>query len=215
MTRSKQLVVAGYDAIHDRYDEWAGYDPSRRVHYLDLAWRLGLVRLGDALDLGCGTGRHATALLAAGGFRVTGLDASARSIEAARSQVPSANFVVCDMASVRFPARSFDLITAFYSIIHLPRDDHGPLFSRVAKWLRPGGTLVANLGTTGGDFYEDDWLGVPMFWSSWDDATNRRLLDDAGLILRHEMIETTPEDGREITFQWVIAQRPPAPMGPE
>jgi SAM-dependent methyltransferase len=44
---------------------------------------------GDALDLGCGTGRHATADLVAAGFQVTGLVVSARSIEVARRELPA------------------------------------------------------------------------------------------------------------------------------
>jgi len=208
MSRVKDLVSAGYDTIHGRYAEWAGYDTSRRGHYLQLAAEFGLVRSGDALDLGCGTGRHATAYLAAAGLQVTGLDVSARSIEVARREVPSARFLVGDMATIAFPTESFDLVTAFYSIIHLPRDEHGRLLRRIARWLRPGGGLIANLGTTGGDSFTEDWLGVPMYWSSWDQRTNRRLLEAAGLDILVDTIETSVEDGAPVTFQWVVVRKP-------
>ena len=208
MSSVKNLVSAGYDTIHRRYADWAGYDASRRGHYLQLAAELGLLRSGDALDLGCGTGRHATAHLAAAGLSVTGLDVSARSIAVARREVPSARFLVGDMAGLAFPAESFDLVTAFYSIIHLPRDEHGRLLRRVARWLRPGGGLVANLGTTGEDSFADDWLGVPMYWSSWDQRTNRRLLEAAGLDVTVDTVETSVEDGEQVTFQWVVARKP-------
>ena len=204
----RDLVSAGYDTIHGRYADWAGYDTSRRHHYLQVAAELGLLRSGDALDLGCGTGRHATAHLAAAGLRVTGVDVSARSVAVARQEVPSARFLVGDMATIAFPAESFDLVTAFYSIIHLPRDEHGRLLRRVARWLRPGGGLVANLGTTGGDAFVDDWLGVPMYWSSWDQQTNCRLLEAAGLDVLVDTIETSVEDGEPVTFQWVVARKP-------
>ena len=205
---AKDLVSAGYDTIHGRYADWAGYDTSRRGHYLQRAAELGLLRPGDALDLGCGTGRHVTAHLVGAGFRVTGLDVSARSVAVARLEVPAARFLVGDMATIAFPAESFDLVTAFYSIIHLPRDEHGRLLRRVARWLRPGGGLIANLGTTGGDAYEEDWLGVPMFWSSWDQRTNGRLLEAAGLDVLVDTIETSVEDGQQVTFQWVVARKP-------
>jgi SAM-dependent methyltransferase len=208
MSTVKNLVSAGYDTIHGRYADWVGYDTSRRDHYLQLAAELGLVRSGDALDLGCGTGRHATAHLAAAGLQVTGVDVSARSIEVARREVPSGHFLVGDMATLAFPAESFDLVTAFYSIIHLPRDEHGRRLRRVARWLRPGGGLVANLGTTGGDAFEEDWHGVPMYWSSWDQRTNRRLLEAAGLEILVDNLETSVEDGQPITFQWVVARKP-------
>ena len=208
MSSVKNLVSAGYDTIHGRYAEWDGYDTSRRSHYLQLAAELGLVRPGDALDLGCGTGRHVTAQLVAAGLRVTGVDVSVRSIEVARRQVPSARFLAGDMATIAFPAESFDLVTALYSIIHLPRDDHGRLLRRVARWLRPGGGLIATLGTTGGDTFAEDWHGVPMYWSSWDQRTNRRLLEAAGLDILVDTVETSVEDGEPVTFQWVVARKP-------
>ena len=207
MSSVKDLVSAGYDAIHGRYADWAGYDTSRRGHYLRLAAELGVLRSGDALDLGCGTGRHATAHLAGAGFQVTGLDLSARSIEVARREVPAARFLVGDMATIAFPAESFDLVTAFYSIIHVPRDDHGRLLRRVARWLRPGGGLIATLGTTGGEAFADDWHGVPMYWSSWDQRTNRRLVEAAGLEVLVDSVETSVEDGEPVTFQWVVARK--------
>ena len=205
MLTAKELVCAGFDRMHGRYDDWAARDTTRRQHYLMRAARMGLLKPGDALDLGCGTGRHATAMLAAAGFRVTGLDMSPRSLDVARRELPSVRFLEGDMAGVNFPAGSFDLVTAFYSIIHLPREEHAEVLRRVAQWLRPGGGLVASLGTSCGDAYEEDWLGVPMYWSSWDHRTNRRLIADAGLAILVDTVETTLEDDQPVAFQWVIA----------
>jgi SAM-dependent methyltransferase len=202
---AQELVCAGYDRAYGRYAEWAGRDTSRRRHYLMRAARMGLLKPGDALDLGCGTGRHLTSALAAAGFRVTGLDVSARSLDVARRELPAVQFLEGDMATASFTARSFDLVTAFYSIIHLPREEHGELLRRVAYWLRPGGGLIASLGTSCGDAYEEDWLGVPMYWSSWDHRTNRRLITDAGLEILVDTVETTLEDDQPVAFQWVIA----------
>lgn len=207
MLTAKELVCAGFDTAHDRYADWAGRDTTRRQHYLMRAARMGLLKPGDALDLGCGTGRHVTGALAAAGFRVTGLDVSARSLDVARRELPSVRFLEGDMATAKFPARSFDLVTAFYSIIHLPREEHADVLRRVAYWLRPGGGLIASLGTSCGDAYEEDWLGVPMYWSSWDHRTNRRLITDAGLEVLVDTVETTQEDDQPVAFQWVIATK--------
>ena len=205
MPTAKQLVSAGYDTMHERYADWAGRGIARRQHCLLRAAGMGLLKGGDALDLGCGTGRHVTATLAAAGYRVTGIDVSARSIDVARRELPSVRFVVGDMAEARFAPGSFDLVTAFYSIIHLPREEHGEVLRRVAGWLRPGGGFIASLGASCGDAYEEDWLGVPMYWSSWDHRTNRRLIAEAGLEILVDTVETTLEDGQPVAFQWVIA----------
>jgi SAM-dependent methyltransferase len=202
---AKELVCAGYDRAYGRHADWAGRDTARRQHYLMRAAKMGLLKPGDALDLGCGTGRHVTSTLAAAGFRVTGLDVSARSLDVARQELPAVRFLEGDMATATFPPCSFDLVTAFYSIIHLPREEHGDLLRRVAGWLRPGGGLIASLGTSCGDAYEEDWLGVPMYWSSWDHRTNRRLVTDAGLEILVDTVETTLEDDQPVAFQWVIA----------
>ena len=53
-----------------------------------------------------GTGRHTTTELVGAGLRVTGIDLSARSIEAARREVPGARFLIADMAALAFPADS-------------------------------------------------------------------------------------------------------------
>jgi SAM-dependent methyltransferase len=176
---SKELVSAGYDA-----QDASG----RHHHYLLRAAKAGLLKPGEALDLGCGSGRRATAELAHAGFRVTGLDVSPRSIDIARRELPGVRFVVGDMAAATFRAESFDLVTAFYSIIHLPAEEHAALLRRVAAWLRPGGGFIASLSS--------------------DHRTNRRLITDAGLQILVDTVETTMEDGQPVASHWVIACKP-------
>lgn len=46
-----------------------------------------------------------------------------------------------------------------------------------------------------------------MYFSSWDAATNRRLLGAAGLdVLHDELVEMREGRGVAATFQWVLAQ---------
>lgn len=206
----KQLVADGYDRLHDAYAEWTSSGSPRR-RYLDRVFQLGLTPPATALDLGCGTGRHATRYLVERGLDVTGVDISPRSIEAARVEVPGARFLVADMSTVQFPAGSFDLVTAFYSIIHLPREEHAGILARIATWLRPGGYLVASMGGAerGDTSIEDRWLGLaPMYWSNWDASTNRRLVAGTGLDVVEAQVEAAIEDGREVRFLWVLARKP-------
>jgi hypothetical protein len=55
---------------------------------------------------------------------------------------------------------------------------------------------------------EPDWLGVPMYFSHFDGATNRRLVEDAGLRIISAREETADEDGVPVTFLWVVARKP-------
>ncbi len=169
---------------------------------------------GPLLDLGCGTGLKGTALLAAR-LQVTGVDISTRSVEVARRRVPKAEFIAGDMTDVEFPAASFDLVTAFYSVIHVPRLRQPPLFQKIARWLRPGGVLVATMGAgRGGEGYEDDFLGVRMYWSNWDAGRNLRMVRNAGLEVLLAERRVTIEEGRPVEFLWVTARATPARPAP-
>jgi ubiquinone/menaquinone biosynthesis C-methylase UbiE len=134
----KQLVESGYDRIAERYLAWAGGigDPGR-TRMLDLL----LERLppgGDVLDLGCGAGVPSTVRLAER-HRVTGVDISQEQLRLARERLPHAELVHADLASVEFPDASFDGVTCFYALSHLPREQLGGVFRSVRGWLRPAG----------------------------------------------------------------------------
>jgi ubiquinone/menaquinone biosynthesis C-methylase UbiE len=207
----KAIVARGYDKVAPRYFELVEHEPAGlRQHYAHML--MGTFPKGATLlELGCGSGIPATELLARH-FRVTGVDLSGRQIESARTQVPNATFLQGDMAALDFPAATFDVVTAFYSIIHLPRAEHPVLLGNVATWLKSGGYLVATMGIscveTG---MEADWLGVPMFWSSYDSSTNKRPVQNAGLeLVEAEEIttESALEEDQPETFFWVVARKP-------
>lgn len=199
-------MESGYDLMADRHLAWIGEirgDPRLRFLH-DLMSRLP--ERPAVLDLGCGAGVPYTAALAERGD-VVGVDISARQLELARQRVPGARLVKADMAAVEFPPATFDAVTACYSIAHLPRERHGELFGRIASWLRPGGHLLAALGCGSTDGVVADWLGAPMFFSSHDPPTNRRLLAAAGLAVLVDELVTMREPEGPATFQWVICRR--------
>lgn len=207
MTREPtQIVEAGYDRIANRYLAWIDEikgDP--RLRFLDDL----LTRLPTSptmLDLGCGAGVPCTALLAEHGD-VIGVDLSSSQLRLAREKAPSARFVKANMTTVEFRPATFDAVTAFYSITHVPRDQHGALFQRFATWLRPDGLFLAALGSREVSDTVDEWPGTPMFFSSHDTATNRRLLAEAGLSVVVDETVTMQEPERPSTFQWVIAAK--------
>ena len=204
----KQVVEEGYDCIAERHHEFAQTTRvDERARYVSVL--LDALPAGVAvLDLGCGAGVPTTQALARR-FKVTGVDISERQIELARRNVPEAEFIRADITRLDFPPASFDGVAAFYSLIHVPREELGKLFQNIASWLRPGGLLVATLGTrsVARDF-DDDFMGARMFWSSFDSATNRRLLEEAGSRIIRVQEETELEFGAPIKFLWVVAEKP-------
>ncbi len=202
-----ELVAAGYDQVSQQYAELALQANETKQRHTNLI----LERLAggsDVLDLGCGAGQPTTAILAER-FNVTGVELSEVQLDRARKAIPKARFVQADMSRVEFPESSFDAAVAFYSISHVPRERQQALFRSIFSWLRPGGILVASLASTSAEVWiEDDFLGVPMYWSSFDAETNERMLRDAGFELESADVVTQTFDGEDETHLWVVARRP-------
>jgi ubiquinone/menaquinone biosynthesis C-methylase UbiE len=203
----KRGVAAGYDRISERYLLWVARiegDPRDRM-LVEFAQRLP--DGARVLDLGCGPGVPSVKALAQR-FDVVGVDISEAQIGSARENVPEATFIHGDFAEIELPEASFDGVAAFYSISHIPREEHARLFARIARWLVPGGLFLATLGATDSPQWVGEWLGVPMFFSSYDADTNRALLSAAGFkLVLDEIVEMREPEG-PVTFLWVIARKP-------
>jgi SAM-dependent methyltransferase len=206
----KRLVAASYDRIAERYLEWrADQHREGAAPWLSILQQ-HLAPSTSVLDVGCGAGIPLTRALAEK-FDVTGVDISTHQIELARHNVPIARFINGDIAALEFPPAVFDAVVASYSFIHLPRVEHESLFHKIAGWLKPGGLLLANFGIGNWEIdYEEDWLGVPMFWSSFDADGERAALASAGFELLIDRIETEIEDDRPHRWLVVLARTRPA-----
>jgi len=145
----KDIVRDGYDVIGDDYEAWVTTARSEeRERYTEVLLN-GLPDGARVLDLGCGTGLPTTRRLAAR-FQVTGVDISPRQIERARDRVPLAEFFCVDVAQLDWPADSVDGVAAFYSLIHMPREEQAALIQRVFHWLKPGAVRGHLLDESGG-----------------------------------------------------------------
>jgi SAM-dependent methyltransferase len=203
---SKLTVSTGYDRVADDYLKLFGVSSVRRKKLDEFVKRLPP---GAAvLDLGCGAGVPVAKILTEHNFKVTGVDISIGQIERARSNVPAAVFMREDMGSLNFAPDTFDGVCAFYSMTHVPCDEHRALVRRVAEWLRPGGIFVASFGSSGGD-WTGTWLGVPMFFSHNDPKEAEQIIRDAGLLL--EVTELVEQDNEEAIFLWITARKPSHP----
>jgi len=204
--RAVEIVGAGYDRIAARY--LASHRPGgARDRYLERLLTL-LSEGSDVLELGCGAGEPVTRRLAEL-HRVTAVDVSGEQLRLAADRAPGAQLLQADMLEIAFEPASFDAVAAFYAITHLPRQRHADLLGRIAEWLRPGGWLLISMGA--GDNpgeVEDDWLGVPMYFSHFDAVTNQALVRRAGFeLVEAEVVEEIGPDGLAERFLWVVARR--------
>ncbi len=200
-----RLVQVAYDRIAETYASWGAGSGGAKAAFTARVRTL-VPPGGRILDLGCGTGAQVTGHLA-DHRQVVGVDISPRSVAIARQQVPAASFIVADMATVAFREQAFDAVIAFFSLIHVPREEHADLLRAATSWLRPGGHLVATMGAGDGGEGTGDFLGTPMYWSNWDADTNLRLIAAAGLEVISAEEHTEDEDGAPVTHLWVVARR--------
>jgi 2-polyprenyl-3-methyl-5-hydroxy-6-metoxy-1,4-benzoquinol methylase len=144
-------VYSQEDALIER---WQWNDPALR-NLSDVVIGLLAGLHGRVLDLGCGTGRLACELAAAG-FSVDGIDVEERAVEIGRRIVAQRNLDVHlytgDVHDPTHPvaAGGYDVVVCTEVLEHV-----GPwreLLVRAGELLRPGGTLVVSVPRDPGQY---------------------------------------------------------------
>ena len=96
------------------------------------------------LDIGCGTGHHASSL-ASHGYKVIGIDISASMIKKAQLTYPELDFKLADaLDTMVFPGNAFTHITCLYFTIYYIKNKR-QFFENCNHWLMPGGFLILHL----------------------------------------------------------------------
>lgn len=180
------------DAVRRAYDELAETYASERSPDGDAAARLdrllaSLPADARVLDAGCGQGTPVLAALA-DTERAVGLDFSGEQLRLAAENAPAAALVRGDMTSLPFREGSFDAVTALYSLIHVPLDQHRTVLEEFARVLAPGGRLLLTEGEEEWVGENPDWLGTgtAMRWEIAGREATRDQLDGAGFEVLEE-----------------------------
>jgi len=185
---------ASYDRVADEYvrrifDELQHKPLDRQL--LD-RFAASVRDLGPACDLGCGPG-HVARYLREQGVQVCGVDLSAAMVERARDLTPGIEFRQGDMAALDAPDEAWAGITAFYSIIHISRDDLAKVFGELRRVLRPGGMLLVAFHIGEDSIRLKEWWGhevcVDFFFFRPDEMAG--FLRGAGFEI-DEIIERDP-----------------------
>ena len=140
-------------------------------------------------------------------FQVTGVDSRASSCSALRRMSPTPGWYRATSPSwTSLTRRSTGSPRSTRS--HISHEPSTADLSPRSLAGDAGGLFLATLGASDLPDWTGEWLGAPMFFSSHDAATNRRLLLDAGLILMVDEVVSTNEPEGEVSFLWVLAQKP-------
>jgi SAM-dependent methyltransferase len=116
---------------------------------------------GPVCDVGCGPGQIAR-YLHERGVDVCGLDLSAGMIEHARRLTPGIDFFQADLRSLGAPDETWAGITAFYSLIHIPRPELTAALAELRRVLQPGGLLLVTFHVGDETVHLEEWWGHPV-----------------------------------------------------
>lgn len=121
------------DSLSRHYDQIGSRDGD-----IDLAFTLaGNPRNAAVLELGCGNGRDAKAILKHTRDYI-GIDTSDKMISIAKEKVPDGTFLVAD-ASTHVLSGTYDIVFAFALFRHLSLEEITVVLKKVAATLKPGG----------------------------------------------------------------------------
>jgi SAM-dependent methyltransferase len=196
--RAREKTAPWPDSVAGEMDRH--YSPGRTWESLARGM-LGLVRLGDVLDVGCGDGAMAQ-LLAPRAKSYTCIDRSDKMIAAARARLhetQGVRFVVGDAQELPEKDARFDDVLLFNVLTHVPTPAR--VLSEAARVLRPRGRVaIVTLA-------EHDQEAVTAAYhhqnAGFKPAHLKKLLQKAGLVV--ERCEITSRERREPHFQVISA----------
>nr|WP_232792648.1 class I SAM-dependent methyltransferase [Actinacidiphila yeochonensis] len=174
--------ATAFDAIGDRYDEAF---PHKEGQIAAGGWLTASLPAGSrVLDAGCGTGVPTVRQLSAAGLLVTGVELSPGMLALARRNVPDAEYLSADLtrllADGLLAPGSFDAVTAFFTLLMLPRREIPGALGMLRELLVPGGLLALGMVEADVDDVPIPFLGHIVRVSGYLREDLHHLVTDAG-----------------------------------
>ncbi len=140
-------TVAAYDtSAADFAADWHAQPAPEDLHALVKRF----FRPGPTADIGCGSGREVSWLIA-NGFAAEGFDPSEGLLAQARARYPALSFAPAALPELAaIPDGSFDNVLCETVLMHLPQNAIAPSTRRLLAILRPGGCLYLSWRVTAG-----------------------------------------------------------------
>lgn len=173
-SRTQAINATHFDSVATEYDHefGLGVDCCRpRIGFMR-SHAEREIRVGRALDLGCGTGHLTTALLKEGlATSCIGLDISRGMVSYASAHgLRCANYMVGDATCMPFADQSFDLVVGDAFLHHVL--DVAACLAEVRRVLKPGGVATFN------EPWRDGYAFVELLFRTVHEATGEK---DQGL----------------------------------
>ncbi|MEH2179643.1 class I SAM-dependent methyltransferase [Nostoc sp.] len=163
-----------YQWLYDGISRLAALSVGGEVRFRQLALQ-GLTIHSDSqvLDLCCGSGQT-TEFLVKTSQNVTGLDASPKSLQRARLNVPEASYIEAFAEEIPFADNLFDVVHTSVALHEMQPQQLRKIINEVYRVLKPGGvfTLVDFHAPTNPIF----WPGVSVFLLLFETETAWELL---------------------------------------
>ncbi len=150
----------------------------------------------NVLEIGCGNGRDAVEISKNTNFYL-GIDISTKLIELAREKLPTANFLVADIENYDLPPR-LDIIFAFASLIHVPKESLSKILSKCLTSLNIGGVVRMSMKYSDlyVEFTKNDQYGTRTYYL-YSDQDIRDLASDF-VIIKNETQEAVGQKWLEV-----------------
>lgn len=193
--RDRTGQAEAFDAIGDRYDEAF---PHKDGQLAAGKWLAESLSAGSrVLDVGCGTGVPTARQLADAGHLVSGVDLSEVMVATARRQVPLGTFHQADLADLRtggpLDLGRFDGVTAFFSLLMLPRAEIPHALRGIHDLLAPGGLFALAMVEADVDYFAIPFLGNSIRVSGYLRDDLRDVVVDAGFeVIQEESYSYAP-----------------------
>jgi ubiquinone/menaquinone biosynthesis C-methylase UbiE len=199
-----------YDAVAKAYADKFFDELSRKPFDRDLLDALAASSPhGVALDVGCGPG-HVGRYLSERGLDVVGVDLSDAMIKIARRLNSAIRFEVADMRSLPMSDGSLAALAAFYSLIHIPREEVPSVLDEFRRVLMPSGRLLLAVHGGTGTVTSSEFLGerVPFAATLFDKDELVDLVTTAGFEVTNATVRQPYEFEHQTPRLYVGAARP-------
>ena len=142
-TRRASELSASYDEVAQEYIRRIAGELDHKPFDCELLDRFAVMFGADdtVCDVGCGPA-HVARYLSQRGVKVMAIDLSPGMVKQAQLLNPELEILQGDMLSLDIPDESWAGVVAFYSIIHIPRNDVVRALRELGRCLRAGGRLL-------------------------------------------------------------------------